>query len=846
MKRIPLLLTCVAALASTTTSAATFYDASNQNKLQIEVLKDDLIQLEWAQVTNASAGAIVQSPMINPELASRPAKSYSGSPVKTATLSLKVNSTTLCVEATDIRREPGYRLTLLCPQSLRPDNLTLSISRNNFMHVYGLGQQHPEPGTVDGDWAGKSRVPSNDFGNEMVPQGGGAVGNMQIPIAYFLGEGQQNYGLFVDNTYAQRWDFTADPYLAKGRGNAIRAYLIGGRDLPALREGYLQLTGRPPVPPKKMFGLWLSEYSFDNWDEIEQKLMSMQRAKFPVDGVFLDVAWFGGVTADSEATQAGSMRWDNANFPNPERAIQKLDADFGAGVMAVEQPYVGRRLPEYLTMSTKGYLVRQCPYPCDPIMLRNKQWWGWGAMLDYSNEEGAAFWHDWRRESLIKVGVIGHWTTLGEPENYDTNGWYHGVALGGERLHGHADIHNLYNLLWSKSIYEGYGRNGHNQRPFVLTRSGTAGSQRYGTAFWSGDIGSNLSNLASHLNTQMQMSLSGIDYYSSDIGGFHRQALRGEDLNTLYTRWLAVSAAIDVPLRVHVENLCNCNPTTPNEIGDAASNLANLRQRYALTPYYYSLAHLAWRSGEPVVPPMVYYYQDDPGVRQIASQKMIGRDMLVATVTDANAKEAMVYLPEGEWVDYYDQSRHQSKGAWAGPFPLYRNGIYRLPTFVRAGAVIPELKLDAGITNSYGLKQDKGYQEELLVTAYLGTGNYKFTLFEDDNVSMDYQKGRFGETDLVLKNRGNRVELTVSEGKGRYEGVAPGRNVNALFITRGEQIKAVTNVGSANIEDVSIPKMASEAEFKAAQLGWWQDGNKVWVKIGPYKREFVNHINLQW
>ena len=138
----------------------------------------------------------------------------------------------------------------------------------------------------------------------------------------------------------------------------------------------------------------------------------------------------------------------------------------------------------------------------------------------------------------------------------------------------------------------------------MLSRSGTSGIQRFGAAMWSGDIGSNLASLAAHLNVQMHMSFSGIDYFGADIGGYVRTALEG-DLNDVYTQWFADGMLLDVPGRPHTLNLCNCNQTAPDRIGDVPSNLENLRLRYRLIPYLYSLAHRAHLYGEPVFPPLV-------------------------------------------------------------------------------------------------------------------------------------------------------------------------------------------------------------------------------------------------
>ncbi|MDF5726925.1 MAG: glycoside hydrolase family 31 protein [Rhizonema sp. PD38] len=158
-----------------------------------------------------------------------------------------------------------------------------------------------------------------------------------------------------------------------------------------------------------------------------------------------------------------------------------------------------------------------------------------------------------------------------------------------------------------------------NPRPFILTRSGAAGIQRYGAALWSGDIGSNLQSLASHFNAQMHMSFSGIDYYGADIGGFERAALPGNDWqgsnrryeDETYTQWFANGAWFDIPVRPHTHNqFIIAKPpyqTSPDRIGNIQSNLVNIRQRYELIPYYYSLAYRAHLFGEPVIAPLPFY-----------------------------------------------------------------------------------------------------------------------------------------------------------------------------------------------------------------------------------------------
>jgi alpha-glucosidase len=174
---------------------------------------------------------------------------------------------------------------------------------------------------------------------------------------------------------------------------------------------------------------------------------------------------------------------------------------------------------------------------------------------------------------LVQNGVLGHWTDLGEPEKYDASACYDGVeTTSAGRKNQHGDVHNLYNFLWNQSIYNGYISSITNirRRPFIVSRSGAPGSQRFGVAMWSGDIGSNLDLLATHLNSQMHMSFSGIDYYGSDVGGFRREGMPYNELHQhlqyqteLYTQWFANGAWFDVPLRPHTDNIFQAEQRYP-------------------------------------------------------------------------------------------------------------------------------------------------------------------------------------------------------------------------------------------------------------------------------------------
>lgn len=822
--------------------------------LVIELLRDDLLHFEAA----AGPGPAADAPLsTTPQVAKTdyPGPTHftrtgtGGTTLSTPGMKVVVDPSNLCMTITDTVR--GLELTRLCPQALNADPKVLSIAPGAMQNLYGLGEQFITPGEPDGDWTAPNhqvRTPGDSFGNQMVGYNGGAVGNAQFPILYALGAGEANYALFLDLPHKQRWDFAGNPWKVETSAEALRGYVFTGADLPALRTAYMDLTGHPPVPPRKMFGLWVSEYGFENWSEVNDKLTALRADQFPVDGFVLDLQWFGGVPAiGTNPSRMGSLTWDTKRFPAPADHLADYAAQ-GIGLMTIEESYIDRDLPEHQDLASREFLVKQCrngnsgtcdttqPCPaavCPPVYLTQNPWWGKGGMLDWTQDAAGAYWHDQKRQPLIEAGIIGHWIDLGEPEQYGNQAgqpdWTAGVVPG---KHGHADYHNLYNFKWAQSIADGYARHQVARRPFMMARTGAPGIQRFGTSLWSGDIGSNPENLATHMNAQMHMSLSGIDYFGSDIGGFHRTGLNGADPNLLFTQWFADGMMVDIPGRTHVNNSgCpypapsptpgNCYETAPDHIGDKASNLANLRLRYALGPYLYSLAHRAWLNAEPVAPPLVYYYQADPQVRRIGSEKLLGRDLLVALVADRNAPETRdVYLPAGDWVDYHTNEWVHSGGETVTGRPLKRDGVFQLPLFARAGAVIPLMHVDDKTQNVFGRRADGATRNDLIVRTYASALPTGFTLYEDDGQTQAYRDGVVRTTALTqqLAADGKGATVTIAPANGTYQGAPAERAAIVELVTDGKRATGVTLNGTA------LPALATPEALDAADAGWVNAG----------------------
>ncbi len=802
--------------------------------LVVEVLDDDLVHFEYGEGSGPETGEPVETTeMVCSKDDGLPrvvcGSDFSGpadfsnderGTVETGDIRLLVDVDNLYVTIVD-KTKNDLLLTTVRPLTAAGAVRGLIATRSGDLDVYGLGQQFVEPGNSDIDWDGRVRE-GGAFGNVMSPFNGGADGNTQIPVMYAVnGASFENYALFFDNTYRQRWDFTGkSQWKVETSGGEVRFYVMTGPDLLDLRKDYMELTGHPLVPPKKMFGLWISEYGYDNWAEMEGKLASLRGKGFPLDGFVLDLQWFGGVKPCSDDTRMGALTFDEYNFPDPGGKIRALKENEGVGLMVIEEAYVGKSLPEHDDLQGRGCLVRKGPGSTEPTYLTGNCWWGKGGMIDYTDDSCGAYWHDRKRKALIDLEIMGHWTDLGEPEMYDPDGAY---AAGTE-----ADAHNIFNFRWLRGIYKGYARNNEVRRPFMMSRSGTAGIQRFGAAMWSGDIASRLSSLAAHAANQMHMSFSGIDYYGADIGGFHRN-LEG-DLDELYTQWYGYGMMFDVPGRPHVENLCNCKETAPDRIGDERSNLENTRLRYSLIPYLYSLAHRAYLFGEPLMPPPVLYYQDDDNVRSMGHEKMIGRDLLAAIVAKHGETERDVYLPAGTWVDWYSNKRIVSRGEWISDVPVYVNGRFRLPLYAREGAIIPLMPVDGGTMNALGRRKDGIARRELTARVFaLGeSGEREFALYEDDGETIAYQDGEVRTTIISQSRDGGKTTVTVHASRGTYDGAPPSRN-NVIELVAGDHVQAEGVV----LNGRDLVERRSPEDFASADSGWINAGkNTVLAKSG--------------
>lgn len=874
----------------------------------VEILDDDLAHVEYGVGPGPSvANDLYASPLVGKRDYTGPKHAkQSGHRIDTDAMRIEMDDAG-CITFTDTATKGRERfLTSTCPQSLFDAWKGIDLDPKAMQNVYGLGQNFLDRGSADGDWTKHGKFATNgSFGNNFNAFWGGANGQIQFPVMYAVGQDNDDFALLYDNVYKQEWSFTGAPWTVRAFGDQVRFYVMTGPDLADLRSDYMELTGRPPVPPRKAFGMWLSQFGFRDWSEADAKVSQLRDAKFPIDGLVLDLQWFGGTDPNQDDSAMGGLAWggkddghdgDRKVFKDPGGRIAAYAKDH-LGIITIEESYVSRGQPDFATMQGKSGFATHCGGDA-PIEFWN--WMGHTSMIDWSNRDAAALWHDTvRKPNVIAKGVMGHWTDLGEPERYDGDACYKGVEQ--DKTH-HSDIHNIYNLLWHESIYEGYVRN-HcqnggdgctNQRPFLLSRAGAPGIQRFGAGMWSGDVASRLDVLATHENVAMHMSFAGIDYYGADVGGFWRPALHGQDpdLNQvmepdtavsngwkpwepeMFMQWFANAAWFDVPLRPHVFNCgfdwftgAGCKSGAYYEsspakmVGNAThldSNRENLRQRYELIPYYYSLAHQAYDTGAPVIAPVVLYYQNDPAVRQMGHERLVGRDVLVGVVASHGQNTRTMYLPKDAdagnvWIDYHTGDRRNG-GTTTEERSLYsqRDGqnVFQLPVFVRAGAILPAMKVDDLTLDSAGNRSDGTVADDLVVKVFADPSRKasSFRLVEDDGATVTKYVGkdpRFARptydrrtTQLGQTFDGATLKVTIAAAQGTFAGARPERDNEVRVVAQ------TTKPAKVLLDGNELPK----ADGAVATPGTWTvDANgTLVVRTGPKAVSAAKAIEVRY
>jgi alpha-glucosidase len=643
-------------------------------------------------------------------------------------------------------------------------------------HFYGMGQANQLEARVDLDHRGHIR----EVWNQHSPPA-----TTIFPALWSL----RGYGLLIDNPVRARWDLGhTDPqsFSYEARGGGLQYYVLFGPGLPRLLRTYLELTGFPPLPPRWVLGLLQSRYGYKSRSELEAIAETFRAKHLPCDALILDVFWF---------REMGDLAFDPLNWPDPKEMIARLKQQ-GFRTMLIEEPYLTLRSRNYMEAQTNGFLARHfdgSPYSFD-------FWPGESALIDFSNPAARSWWTA-KHRSLIEMDVDGWWTDLNEPAKHFPDMAHHGGSA--------AAVHNSTALFTQQAVYDAHQQYAPDKRIFILSRSGFAGSQRYGAALWSGDVDMTFAALRKQLAVALNVGLAGIPLWGSDIGGF---GFEGKCTAELYARWFQFGAFCPL-FRPHGDQR---ELREPWQFGREVEDICRkyLRLRYRLLPYIYNVLHAACTTGTPILRPLLMEFPDDASLYNLSDQYLFGPDILVAPILDEGATERNVYLPDGLWIDFWTDDLLRGPGSITVQAPLDT-----IPLFMRQGAVIP-MGPDLQYSSEHSL-------DPLTLAIYPG-GDRSLTLYEDDGETTAYQNGEYATTNFTVTHDMGQLVCRLQETEGRFPDCRAARTIVLNF-------HHWPTVSTVTYDNGPLPARATSQAFEGAQSGWWhnQSAKSLWIKLPP-------------
>jgi alpha-D-xyloside xylohydrolase len=545
----------------------------------------------------------------------------------------------------------------------------------------------------------------------------------------------------------------------------IDYYFIHGKNLDDVIQGYRTVTGKAPMMPKWAMGYWQSRERYKTQEELVSVVKEFRERQFPLDNIVQDWMYW-------KEDQWGSHEFDPARFPDPDGMVKKLHDSLHARIMISIWPkfYVGTK--HYDEFREKGWLFLH------NIEKGVRDWVGPGYVSTFMDPFSAGardlYWKQ-VNENLFRRGIDAWWLDSTEPDlqsNVSDSEML--LRMNPNALGTAARYENAYSLMMTKGVYENQRKTSPDQRVFILTRSAYAGQQRYASASWSGDVATRWYDLRAQIAAGLNFSLAGIPYWTSDIGGFatepryeHPTDSDLAEWRELNTRWFQFGAFSPL-FRSHGQfpyrepfNLA------PEDHPAYTSMLAYTRLRYRLMPYLYSLAGMVTHNDYTIMRALVMDFGSDSNVLSIGDQFMLGPALLVNPVIEYKARTRKVYLPAGSgWYNLKSGARYRGGQTIQAKAP-YTD----IPVFVREGSILP-----CGPALQYS---DQRPADPARLFVYTGS-NGSFTLYEDENVNYNYEKGMYSTIPLSYGEK--EKTLTIGKRQGEFPGMLMKRTFEIVWL----------------------------------------------------------------
>lgn len=550
------------------------------------------------------------------------------------------------------------------------------------------------------------------------------------------------YGVFFNNSYKTRFNFGAGQQRYSSfaaEDGPLDYFVIYGPSIAEVVQRYTSLTGKMNLPPLWSLGYQQCRWSYYPESEVRDLARTFRDKDIPCDVIYLDIHYMDGYRV---------FTWDSTRFPQPKKMLDDLAKD-GFKIVPIIDPGVKADTNYFMAKVglAQDLFVK---YP-DGTTHIGEVWPGKSFFPDFSKTETREWWGK-HIADFRKLGVRGFWNDMNEPACWGQAFPLETIFDDNGQNSSHKKMHNLYALKMAQATYEGLLKAYPNERPFILTRAGFAGQQRY-SASWTGDNLATEDHLELGIRMMLGMGLSGQPFVGMDIGGF-----MGTPSPELYARWIEVGA-ISPFCRTHTHY--GSPDQEPWSFGENVEDISRkfLNFRYELLPYLYTLFYESSKSGEPIWRPLFYEFQDDPKCYDWGYQQqfMLGRDILVAPVTRVGQYTKKVYLPEGRWLDW------NTEKVYEGPQEIIVDAhLDWLPMFLREGSII--VRRDA---QEY---TDERPIRELHFDVFQDSHSNsqkraEFSLYEDDGISFDYKNNSANQVTYSFENNGTQMTFS-KDSKG--------------------------------------------------------------------------------
>jgi alpha-D-xyloside xylohydrolase len=552
-------------------------------------------------------------------------------------------------------------------------------------------------------------------------------------------------------------------------GDGVDYYFVYGPELDQVVAGYRQLTGQAPMMPLWAFGLWQSRQRYKTSQESLDVLEGYRSRNIPIDNIVQD--WFYW-----KEDQWGSHQFDPTRFPDPDAWIRNIHDKYHARLLISVWPKFYTGTANFNAMQSRGFLYQ-------PNLRENiKDWVGYpDTFYDAFNPDARHLFWSQVEGALFRKGVDAWWLDASEPDLLPT------PTLEGQKTHMHptalgtgSRMLNGFPLVNSEAVYEGQRSAAPNQRVFILTRSAFAGQQRYAAATWSGDTSATWTAMRKQMFAGLGFSISGLPYWSMDIGGFSvpprfsRENPSPEDVDDwreMNTRWFQFGAFVPL-FRVHGEFPNREMWFFGGETSLAYQTMLKFdRLRYRLLPYFYSLAGAVTQDAGTMMRPLVMDFRADAKAREIGDQYMFGPAFLVNPVTTYKARSRSVYLPQAAgWYDFWTGIMQTGGQTIEAPAPYDS-----MPLYIRAGSIIP-----FGPELQYTSEKSP---DPITLYVYSGADG-AFTLYEDEGISYDYEKGQFARIPIRWDNATRT--LTIGKRLGSFPGMLNERTFQLVLVSKAK------------------------------------------------------------